>query len=84
VSAGHQAPVNASKWRTALLYRLATFTTFYLPPLWDRRAAVAPASSLPLTGRLAPAAHRLAWTKTADEILATIHAYLQRINDSRH
>jgi transposase len=24
-----------------------------------------------------------AWTKTADEILATIHAYLQRINDSR-
>jgi transposase len=25
-----------------------------------------------------------AWTKTADEILATIHAYLQRINDSGH
>jgi transposase len=24
------------------------------------------------------------WTKTADEILATIQAYLQRINDSRH
>jgi hypothetical protein len=38
----------------------------------------------PLDQRLERRPKPFVWTKTADQILATVAAYCQRINDSRH